>query len=136
MVVSIIQFYQDSENVSLAKIIPSGDIQNCVWMYVPSKCRIFYNRRPLTNMLLQIVNLQIYNGHRTYIYTPSESLWTYQPVGIHVWVIISPKFEISGILWFWFGRRRSRRRTPRLVSHVTATPMRVSNSYLTQTLMT
>ena len=38
-------------------------------------------------------------------------------------VIISPKFEISGILWFWFGRRR---RTPRLVFHVTATPMRVS----------
>ena len=25
-------------------------------------------------------------------------------------VIISPKFEISGILWFWSGRRRRRRR--------------------------
>ena len=54
-------------------------------------------------------------------------------------LIISPKFEISGILWFWSGRRlrrrhhrrrrhRRRRRTPRLVFHVTATPMRVSNS--------
>ena len=54
-------------------------------------------------------------------------------------IIISPKFEISGILWFWSaGRRRirRRRRTPRVVLHVTATPMRVSNSYLTQPLMT
>ena len=59
-------------------------------------------------------------------------------------IIISPKFEISGILWFWSGRRlrrrlrrrrRRRRRTPRLVFHVTATPMRVSNSYLTQPLI-
>ena len=55
-------------------------------------------------------------------------------------VIISPKFEISGMLWFWSGRRRRirrrrRRRTPRLVFHVTATPMRVSNSYLTQPLI-
>ena len=52
-------------------------------------------------------------------------------------LIISPKFEISGILWFWSGRRlrRRSRRTPRLVFHVTATPMRVSNSYLTQPLM-
>ena len=40
--------------------------------------------------------------------------------------------EISGILWFWSGRRR----TPRLVFHVTVTPRRVSNSYLTQPLMT
>ena len=68
-------------------------------------------------------------------------------------VIISPKFEISKILWFWSGRRRRirrrrirrrrirrrrirRRRTPRFVFHVTATPVRVSNSYLTQPLMT
>ena len=87
MVVSIIKFSQDSENVSLAKIIPSGDITKCVWMYVPSKCRIFDNRRPLTNILLQIINLQVYNEHRTNIYTPSESLWTYQPVGIHVGVM-------------------------------------------------
>ena len=59
-------------------------------------------------------------------------------------LIISPKFEISGMLWFWSGRRRRRirrirrrrrRRTPRLVFHVTATPMRVSNSYLTQPLI-
>ena len=27
-------------------------------------------------------------------------------------LIISPKFEISGILWFWSGRRRRRRRMP------------------------
>ena len=56
-------------------------------------------------------------------------------------IIISPKFEISGMLWFWSGRRRRRRRrirrrrrrrrTPRLVFHVIATQMRVSNSYLT-----
>ena len=57
-------------------------------------------------------------------------------------LIISPKFEISGIeisgiLWFWSGRRSCirRRRTPRLVFHVTATPMRVSNSYLIQPLI-
>ena len=50
-------------------------------------------------------------------------------------LIISPKFEISGILWSWSGRRL-RRRTPRLVCHITATPMRLSNSYLTQPLMT
>ena len=53
----------------------------------------------------------------------------------HCWlyVIISPKFKISGILWFWSGRRRRirrrrirrrRRRTPRLVFHVTATPIK------------
>ena len=52
-------------------------------------------------------------------------------------VIISPKYEISGILWFCSGARlRCSRRTPRLVFHITATPMRVSNSYLTQPLMT
>ena len=61
------------------------------------------------------------------------------------YIIISPKFEISGMLWFWSGRRRirrircnrrrRRRRTPRRVFHVTATPMRVSNSYLTQPLI-
>ena len=64
-------------------------------------------------------------------------------VKITQFIIISPKFEISGILWFWSGRRlrrrrlrrRRRRRTPRLVFHVTATPMRVSNSYLTQPLI-
>ena len=51
------------------------------------------------------------------------------------YIIISPKFKISGILWFWSGRRRRRRRirrTRRLVFHVTATPMHVSNSYMTQ----
>ena len=45
-------------------------------------------------------------------------------------IIISPKFEISGILWFWSGRRRRRRhRTPRLVFHVAATPMHVEEPY-------
>ena len=43
------------------------------------------------------------------------------------------RYGITGILWFWSGRRR---RTPRLVFHVTATPMTVSDSYLTQPLMT
>ena len=48
-------------------------------------------------------------------------------------LIISHKFEISGIIWFWSGAHL---RMPRLVFHVTATPMRVSNSYLTQPLVT
>ena len=68
-----------------------------------------------------------------------------------LYIIISPKFEISGILWFWSGRRRrpdQNHNIPeisnfgdiimynvvmvmwwsRLVFHVTATPMHVSNS--------
>ena len=45
----------------------------------------------------------------------------------NIGIIISPKLEISGISWFWSGRRlrRRRRRTPWLVFHVTATPMHV-----------
>ena len=62
----------------------------------------------------------------------------------YIWIIISPKFEISMILWSWYGRRlrhigcnRHRpRRTPRIVFRITAPPMHVWNSYLTQLLMT
>ena len=44
-------------------------------------------------------------------------------------VRINKRPEISGILWFWSGRRRRRRRrTPMLVFHVNVTPMRVSYS--------
>ena len=72
-------------------------------------------------------------------YTCILFLFVYYHCGEILQLIISPKFEISGILWFWSGHRlrrlRLRRRTPRLVFHVTATPMRVSNSYLTQPLI-
>ena len=52
----------------------------------------------------------------------------------HFPIIISSKLKISGILCF--GLDAICRRTPRLVFHVTVTPMHVSNSYMTQPLMT
>ena len=45
---------------------------------------------------------------------------------LHLLGHIYLKFEISGKLWFWSGTSLSRR-TPRLVFHVTVTPMSVSN---------
>ena len=49
-------------------------------------------------------------------------------------IIISPKFKISGILYYGFGLDADARQG--LCFHVTATPMRAPNSYLTQPLMT
>ena len=67
-------------------------------------------------------------------------------------LLFNPLTLIMGILWFWSGHRRCRirrrirrrihrrirrrihRRMPRLVFHLTVTPMHVSNSYMTQPL--
>ena len=41
---------------------------------------------------------------------PMDGPHMYPPGSMKPILIISPKFEISGMLWFWSGRRRRRRR--------------------------